>query len=170
MITRTNGSLLPVALASVVAALIVTGCTSGDDEPAGPLDLDTGAAEDIAQDAVSDPEETYAEITFQGQTTRFAGDGAFACFLTEDGGSMGAVDFSGVSADGDEVNIGWAGDSPDSGIVSLDTTDGTEWTTPLAGGGVTAAISGDTAEVTAELASFTSGAELEPFAATVVCP
>lgn len=172
MTTHRYARRLPHAMVAAAALVLVSGCSSSSDEPDGPLDIDLNneELEDAVADEVSEPELSYAEVTFLGSSMRFQAEDEFGCFMTEDGGSMGSVDFTGFSAAGDRVMVDWAGDSVDSAIVSVDLADGTEWTTPFVEGGVSAEISGDTAEVTAGLVSLTSGDDSEPFSATVVCP
>lgn len=56
------------------------------------------------------------------------------CFLTEDGGSDGAIDLTdALSANGDDLSVDWAGDSPSSARLSIEMADGTEYTTPAFG-------------------------------------
>ncbi len=174
MASKTLMRSLMTAGVTVSLALVIASCSSGDDGAENPAGIDTDEAEAILEDAMSDPEESYAEVTFQGSTVRYEGEGDFACFLTDDGGSMGSVDFNGVNADGDTVMVDWSGDSPDSAIVSLELADGTQWDTPIgASDAVKAEITEPSAEITAEVSSFNDadvGREYEQFSATVVCP
>lgn len=165
-ITTPRHSRLVVALA---AALLLTACggdagTSDDAqemaEDAGQLAEDAaGQLEDAGVD--TDSQDAYAEVVFEGETLRIPADESFGCFLTDDGGSDGALVFAGSDEAGNEISVGWAGDTPEeSSLISLMLADGSEWRTDAA---LDVTFSGSTsAEVSATLTALDgSGAEAD---------
>jgi|GEM_PF-4406513 len=152
--------------AAAAAALLLAAC--GGDEASdavadSPEELVEDAeeladdAEEIAEDAQEQLDDAgvdteaggYAEVVFQGETLRLEADEQFGCFITADGGSDGAVNFSGRDEAGNEVSLGWAGDTPElSTGVRLTLADGSDWTTPAgAGGDLQVTISGSRSAV-----------------------
>lgn len=156
--------------AGLVTALLLAACGGDDPSDAAPdsaeesLD-ETDELEDGAGDLADDAEEQlddagvdtgaggYAEVQFQGEMLRVeAAEGMLSCFITEDGGSEGAISFEGTDEAGNVVTVDWAGDTPEiSGMVNVDLADGSEWTTPMTGAGMDVTITGGSAVVSATL-------------------
>lgn len=168
MNTTTARSLAAVALGG--AALMLSACSAGDEGSDSPAGFDTDEVEAQIEDQVADPGESYAEITFRGATVRYDAVESFGCYLTEDGGSMGALDFTGVAEDGSEVTLGWAGDTPElSSMASIEFADGTEWTTPFTEPEFDISVTDTTAELSTVLVPAGAAGDSEAMTASVVC-
>jgi ABC-type glycerol-3-phosphate transport system substrate-binding protein len=162
----------------VAALLALAACGGGEstttDDAGGDVVQDVGEVADAAQEqlddaGVSTDQPGTAVVTFMGETLDFTAVESFGCFIIEDGGSQGAVDFEGTSSDGAEVVIDWAGDSPDSASASLTTADGTEWTTPFIDPVVDVTVTGTSAEVSATLLSLADGVTTADLVARPSC-
>jgi len=186
-------STTPRRLAIAMAAALLLMACGGDDEGAdAAADTATDAqdladeaeemaddAEDLADDAAeqledagvdADSQEAYADLTFQGETLRIPADENFGCFLTEDGGSDGAVDFSGTDDAGTELEVSWAGDTPEeSSRISITYADGGEW---LGTAALDVTLDGSTAAQVSGMVFDLGGGTGEEAEATVdiVCP
>lgn len=159
--TRRRGAAVGLLLA---ASLLLSAC--GDDAAApDPAADDVGSVADQAADVLEDADvdvqaEGTATVEFMGETFELTADEQFGCFLTEDGGSDGAVDFTATDDatveqnGGRALGVDWAGDSPDSAMIVLTTVDGREWTGPTEPGGVDATVAGSTADVRATVSAF----------------
>lgn len=166
-----NRPARPRRVAAGLAAVLLLAACGGDDLPDAAPDgaeevLDQAdeladGAGDIAEDAQEQLDDAgvdtdvggYAEVQFQGETLRVeAAEGMLSCFITEDGGSDGAISFEGSDEAGNVVTVDWAGDTPDlSGMVNVELADGSEWTTPLAAPAMDVTITGGSAVVSATL-------------------
>lgn len=163
-------STRPRRLAAAMAAALLLMACAGDEEGPDAAADDAAAdaqeladdaeqladdAEQIAEDATeqledagvdTDAQDAYADLTFQGETLRIPADESFGCFLTEDGGSQGAIDFSGTDDAGTELEVSWAGDTPEaSSRISIVFADGGEWITPAGGAVLDVTLDGSTA-------------------------
>lgn len=169
--TRTRESR--VAVAAVVLGLVLTAC-GGDDDADDTASDDVQETDDAAADAADDAEtelgdaaadaeqvledagidvdaEGVGEVSFLGTTYVFTAAESFGCFILEDGGSDGAVSFTGTAEDGSEIEVDWAGDSTDFAYVDIVIADGTEYQTGFADGGVEVSVDGSTAEVSTQV-------------------
>jgi hypothetical protein len=174
---RTLRFPFPGFLAALAALLVLGGglAACGDDDdgaddaaPADTAPADDGAdggADEGASDGGGGDEgagdggdgaET-ATATIGDRTFEFTGSGDLSCFITEDGGSQGGISLSDfTSADGAELSMDWAGDSPDASSARIDTADGeTLEANSIAGEPFDVSISGSSATVTATFNSFT---------------
>lgn len=157
------------------AVLVLAGC--GGEDPAadaGAAATDAGdAAEEVAddlEDVAEDAQDTLdeagidpdaggvAEVEFRGETYTIDAAERFGCFIIEDGGSQGAVDFDGSDAAGNAVTIGWAGDSLDSSFLEFVAADGTEYQLPI-GREVDVTIEGSAATVRGTVMNLTDFTE-----------
>lgn len=191
-ITSPRRSHLAVALA---AALLLTACggDAGTSDEAADAEPETAVdAQDVAEDAQemaedaeqltedaaeqledagvdTDSQDAYAEVVFEGETLRIPADDSFGCFLAEDGGSDGALDFTGSDEAGNEISVGWAGDTPEaSSLISLTLADGSEWRTDAP---LDVTISGSTsAEVSATLTSLDGSGSEADIVVRATCP
>ena len=137
---------------------------------------DTEEVEDVADEAQETLDDAgvdteaggSAEVQFLGETYAMTADESFGCFLTADGGSQGTVNFDGEDEQGNRLMIDWAGDSPDTAVISFEFADGTEWTTPFDGADVDVTLTPPSAVVATTLVSLTDGAQ-EDLVARPIC-
>ena len=98
--------------AACVACLLLTAC--GPDTEPSKESLSDEAAEILESQGVdTDGGPATATLTLNGETYEFTNDEPFGCYLTESGGSMGAIDFTAELEDGTEFAVEWAGDTPE---------------------------------------------------------
>lgn len=98
--------------AASMACFLLAACGS-DTEPS-PEDFIEEAEEILQQQGVNtDGGLATATMMLNGETYEFSTDEPFGCYLTESGGSMGAVDFTAELEDGTGFAVGWAGDTPE---------------------------------------------------------
>ena len=172
-------------LAGAAVVLALAGC-SGD--PAGDADDDAGATAGAAAEGEGDTagaaeqaQETLdqagidvnaagtAQVEFMGETHTLDAAEQFGCFIVEDGGSEGAVNFDGSDDAGNELYVEWAGDSTEFGRIDFTATDGTGWTT-LFGTELEVIIDGSSAEVSSTMVRETGGdATEEQLTASLAC-
>lgn len=176
--TTTSRTFAAVA----AAALLLTACGS-DDTIADGDSADVGDIGEVADEAAEILEEegvdtdggpATATLDLDGETYEFVNEEPFGCFLSEDGGSMGAIDFTAELDDGTEFAVEWAGDTPElSSRLELTFPDGNSgWNLGFDGGFDTVEITDPNATVVGTVTRFGVDASGEQAEATVElsCP